>query len=73
VLDGTRFISVGATQPEVKDTWQAIVTLPSTKVEVAAVMTLPATGSEWNSFFVISRNSIEGKLLSSGENTYPVL
>jgi alcohol dehydrogenase YqhD (iron-dependent ADH family) len=75
VLDGTKFVSVAATLPEGKDAWQAIMIdkeFPSTKIDVAAVMTLPATGSEWNNTFVISRRSIDGKLPSSWENTYPV-
>jgi alcohol dehydrogenase YqhD (iron-dependent ADH family) len=74
VLDGTKFIALAAKLEDGKDAWQMLVTgdYPKVAFPVGAVMTIPATGSEWNSFFVISRYSTNEKLLGTTDISYPL-
>jgi NADP-dependent alcohol dehydrogenase len=72
VLDGTKFI--GAAIPFDGDPWDILGThAPVTSaVPMAAILTLPATGSESNSFAVISRAETGQKLAFSSPFGYPV-
>ena len=75
VLDGTKFICVGAKQPEGTDLWETICVQKKGLdefVPFGSVLTLPATGSEWNNAFVVSRRSIGWKLGVGVFNSYPV-
>ena len=73
VLDGTKFISAGASLPESVDPWDIVAkqVYPESMTRVGSVMTLPATGSEWNSNFVISRRATHEKLAGGNNITYP--
>ncbi len=71
VLDGTKFIA--AAIPFTGDPWtilseQAPVTAA---VPLGAVLTLPATGSEMNTFFVISKEATREKLGGESPLVYP--
>jgi len=72
VLDGTKFIA--AAIPYRKgDPW-AIVSegaAVESAVALGSVLTLPATGSEMNTFAVISRNSSNEKLAFGSPHCYP--
>jgi NADP-dependent alcohol dehydrogenase len=72
VLDGTKFIAA-ATRYGAGDPWAIME--GGSPVEAAlplgAVMTLPATGSEMNTFAVISRGSTGEKLAFSSPLVYP--
>lgn len=72
VLDGTKFI--GAAVPFQGDPWD--ICRKGAPVEsatpVASILTLPATGSESNSFAVISRAETSEKLAFSTPHCYPV-
>jgi len=72
VLDGTKFIAA-AIRYEGDDPWDILSKQAPVKsaVPVGSVLTLPATGSEMNSFAVISRKSTEEKLAFSSEQVYP--
>lgn len=73
VLDGTKFISCAAMLEEGVDPWTILSegNYPSKAIPVGAVMTLPATGSEWNWNLVISRKSINAKIASASQITFP--
>jgi NADP-dependent alcohol dehydrogenase len=72
VLDGAKFIA--AAVPYAGDTWE-ILTTHAAKVQgalpIGAVLTLPATGSEANSFAVISRRARKEKLAFGSPHTFP--
>jgi NADP-dependent alcohol dehydrogenase len=72
VLDGTKFI--GAAIPFEGEPWEILSKHApvTTAVPLAAVLTLPATGSESNSFAVISRAETGRKLAFSSTFGYPV-
>jgi NADP-dependent alcohol dehydrogenase len=72
VLDGTKFI--GAAIPFQGEPWDILTKhAPVTSaVPLAAILTLPATGSESNSFAVISRSETSQKLAFSSTFGYPV-
>ena len=72
VLDGTKFI--GAAIPFEGEPWEILSKHApvTTAVTLAAVLTLPATGSESNSFAVISRAETGQKLAFSSTFGYPV-
>jgi NADP-dependent alcohol dehydrogenase len=72
VLDGTKFI--GAAIPFEGEPWEILSKHApvTTAVPLAAVLTLPATGSESNSFAVISRAETGQKLAFSSTFGYPV-
>ncbi len=71
VLDGTKFIAAAA--PFQGDPWDMLA--KQAKVEAAlplgAVLTLPATGSEMNTFAVISRSQTREKLAFGSPRLYP--
>ncbi|VTR97469.1 iron-containing alcohol dehydrogenase [Tuwongella immobilis] len=71
VLDGTKFIA--AAIPFVGEPWDILSkAAPITSaVPLASVLTLPATGSEMNTFAVISRNSTHEKLAFGHPLVYP--
>ena len=72
VLDGAKFVA--AAVPYAGDPWE-ILTTHAAKVQTAlplgAVLTLPATGSEANSFAVISRRALKEKLAFGSPHTFP--
>lgn len=72
VLDGSKFVA--AAVPYAGDPWE-ILTTRAAKVKsalpIGAVLTLPATGSEANSFAVISRRAIKEKLAFGSPHTFP--
>jgi NADP-dependent alcohol dehydrogenase len=72
VLDGTKFI--GAAIPFEGEPWDILTKhAPVTSaIPLAAILTLPATGSESNSFAVISRSETSQKLAFSSTFGYPV-
>lgn len=63
VLDGTKFISAAA-RYKGEDAWDILANngMVSDAVPLASVLTLPATGSEMNSFSVVSRRELKLKL-----------
>ncbi|WP_321473255.1 iron-containing alcohol dehydrogenase [uncultured Paludibaculum sp.] len=71
VLDGTKFIAAAA--PFVGEPWDILT--KGAKVEsavpLASILTLPATGSESNTFAVISRRSTGQKLAFGSVHCYP--
>ncbi len=71
VLDGTKFIA--AAIPFEGEPWDILAqAAPVTKaVPLGCVLTLPATGSEMNTFAVISRESTQDKLPFSSPLVYP--
>jgi NADP-dependent alcohol dehydrogenase len=73
VLDGTKFIAA-AIPYEGGDPWDILdKEAPVQKaVPMGTVLTLPATGSEMNSFGVISRASTREKLAFGSPHTFPV-
>lgn len=72
VLDGTKFIAV-ATFYDTGDPWDILSkhATPTRAIPIGCVLTLPATGSESNSFAVISRDSTREKLAFSSQLVYP--
>jgi NADP-dependent alcohol dehydrogenase len=73
VLDGTKFIAAAVPYPGV-DPWDFVVRKANVERAVAwgCVLTLPATGSEMNSFAVISRDSTREKRAFGSPHVYPV-
>lgn len=71
VLDGTKFIA--AAVPFVGEPWDILSKYAKveTALPLASVLTLPATGSEMNSFAVISRREVGKKLAFGSEFTFP--
>jgi NADP-dependent alcohol dehydrogenase len=72
VLDGAKFVA--AAIPYAGDPWEILTTRAAnvhSAVPLGAVLTLPATGSEANSFAVISRRSIKEKLAFGSPHTFP--
>ncbi|MEZ6138963.1 MAG: iron-containing alcohol dehydrogenase [Zavarzinella sp.] len=71
VLDGTKFIA--AAIPFTGDCWDILA--KAAPVEAAtplgAILTLPATGSEMNTFSVVSRHETQEKLAFSSPLVYP--
>ncbi len=72
VLDGTKFIAA-AIRYKGGDPWDILAKSAEVKdaVPLGAVLTLPATGSEMNSFAVISRVSTNQKLAFGSPLLYP--
>jgi NADP-dependent alcohol dehydrogenase len=72
VLDGTKFIAVAATYTA-GDPWEIMEGRVPVKaaLPLGCVMTLPATGSEMNTYSVISRNSTGEKLAFGSDHVYP--
>jgi NADP-dependent alcohol dehydrogenase len=72
VVDGTKFI--GAAIPFEGEPWDILTkgAAVKTAVPLAAILTLPATGSESNSFAVISRAETGQKLAFSSPHSYPL-
>lgn len=72
VLDGTKFIAVAA-KYTAGDPWDIMEgRKPVTSaLPLGAVLTLPATGSEMNTFAVISRDSTAEKQAFGSEHVYP--
>ena len=71
VLDGTKFIA--AAVPFSGDPWDILAKHAKVKtaLPLASVLTLPATGSEMNSFAVISNREKGKKLAFGSEHTFP--
>jgi NADP-dependent alcohol dehydrogenase len=71
VLDGTKFIAAGI--PFAGDPWEILAkgATVESAVPLASILTLPATGSESNTFAVISRREIGEKLAFSSFHVYP--
>ncbi len=72
VLDGAKFVAAATTYAG--EPWEILTTHGATvqgALAIGAVLTLPATGSEANSFAVISRRSIKEKLSFGCPHTYP--
>jgi NADP-dependent alcohol dehydrogenase len=72
VLDGTKFIAVAATYTA-GDPWEIMEGRTPVKaaLPLGCVMTLPATGSEMNTFSVISRAATGEKQAFGSEHVYP--
>lgn len=72
VCDGTKFIAAAA-RFEGGDPWNILAQQAPVKnaVPMGVVLTLPATGSESNTFAVISRESTGDKLAFGSEYCYP--
>jgi NADP-dependent alcohol dehydrogenase len=72
VADGTKFIAAAARFEG--EPWDILTRQAPVKsaVPLAVVMTLPATGSESNSYAVVSRNSTNEKLAFGSPYCYPV-
>jgi NADP-dependent alcohol dehydrogenase len=72
VLDGTKFIAVAAKYTD-GDPWDIMEgRKPVTAaLPLGSVLTLPATGSEMNTFSVISRDSTGEKQAFGSEHVYP--
>ncbi|MGA2498058.1 MAG: iron-containing alcohol dehydrogenase [Tepidisphaeraceae bacterium] len=72
VLDGVKFIAAAMRLPA-GDPWDILAKNAPVKsaVPLATVLTLPATGSESNSFSVMSRESTKEKLAFSSEAVIP--
>ncbi len=72
VLDGTKFIAVAA-RYGAGDPWEIMEgRKPVTEaLPLGAVLTLPATGSEMNTYAVISRDSTGEKLAFGSPHCYP--
>jgi NADP-dependent alcohol dehydrogenase len=74
VLDASKFIAAAA-RFEGPDPWEIMRTggqCVSAALPLGAVLTLPATGSESNSFAVISRQATQEKLAFSSGLVFPV-
>lgn len=72
VLDGTKFISAAA-KYEGEDAWDILAKHATVNdaVPLASVLTLPATGSEMNSFSVVSRREFQLKLAFGSPLLFP--
>ena len=72
VLDGTKFISAAAKYTG-EDPWDILAkhAAVNAAVPLASVMTLPATGSEMNSFAVVSRRAMKLKLAFGSPLLFP--
>lgn len=72
VLDGTKFISAAAMYSG-DDPWDILAKGAQVKnaIALASVLTLPATGSEMNSFAVVSRRELQLKLAFGSPLVYP--
>ncbi|MGA2797683.1 MAG: iron-containing alcohol dehydrogenase, partial [Thermoguttaceae bacterium] len=73
VLDATKFIAA-AFYYKGDDPWDFMKDasrIPTEALPLGSVLTLPATGSEMNSFAVISRDSTQEKLAFSSPTVYP--
>lgn len=74
VLDGTKFIAAAAKYTD-GDPWDILVYRNTISIKDAiplgCILTLPATGSEMNTFAVISRESTKEKLAFSSPLVYP--
>ena len=72
VIDGTKFIAA-AIPYEQGDPWDILSkrAVASTALPFGTILTLSATGSEMNSFAVITRNSTREKLAFGSPFTYP--
>jgi NADP-dependent alcohol dehydrogenase len=70
-LDGTKFIAAAAKFEG--EPWDILARAASVEdaVPLGAVMTLPATGSEMNTFAVVSRNATQEKLAFGTPKVYP--
>lgn len=73
VIDGTKFIALAV--PFVGNCWDILAAdAPVTEalpLGTGTILTLPATGSETNSYFVISNNATQEKLQSNSELVFP--
>lgn len=71
VLDGTKFIAAAA--PFQGEPWDILAKYAKVKsaIPLASVLTLPATGSEMNSFAVVSRKELGKKLAFGSPHTFP--
>jgi NADP-dependent alcohol dehydrogenase len=71
VLDGTKFIAAGAHFEG--EPWDIVAAngVVKSAVPLGAVLTLPATGSEMNTFAVISKKATQEKLAFSSPLVYP--
>ncbi len=72
VLDGTKFIAAAA-RFEGAEAWDILSKGAAVKsaLPLGSVLTLPATGSESNTFAVISRQSTQEKLAFGSEQVFP--
>jgi NADP-dependent alcohol dehydrogenase len=73
VLDGSKFIAAGISYKG-KDLWEIVKSngqVIKTALPLGTVITLPATGSEMNTFGVISRKSSTDKLAFGSPHCYP--
>lgn len=72
VLDGTKFISAAA-KYEGEEAWDLLAKYApvNSAVPLASVLTLPATGSEMNSFAVVSRRELQLKLAFGSPLLFP--
>jgi NADP-dependent alcohol dehydrogenase len=73
VLDGSKFIAAGIPYKG-KDPWDIIKSRGQSvksAIPMGTVLTLPATGSEMNTFAVISKLSTTEKLAFGSPHTYP--
>lgn len=76
VLDGTKFIAAAIPFATGQDPWDILAKnapVPTNALPVGSVLTLPATGSETNTFAVISRRSTGEKLAFGNELMVPRL
>jgi NADP-dependent alcohol dehydrogenase len=71
VIDATKFMALAV--PFKGDPWDILSrNAPVTEaLPLGAVLTLPATGSEMNSYFVISKRTTQEKLQNSSELVFP--
>lgn len=71
VMDGTKFIA--AAVPFEGDPWDILAKhAPIAKaLPLGTVVTLPATGSEMNSFFVVTKGATQEKLASRSNQVFP--
>lgn len=71
VLDGTKFVAAAAHFDG--EPWDILSKKAPVKsaVAIGSVMTLPATGSEMNTFSVVSRRSTDEKLAFSSSHVFP--
>jgi NADP-dependent alcohol dehydrogenase len=71
VLDGTKFIAAAAKFEG--EPWDILAKAGEVKgaVPIGCVLTLPATGSEMNTFAVVSRKSTQEKLAFGSPHVYP--
>ncbi len=71
VIDGTKFIALAV--PFVGNCWDILAAeAPVTEaLPLGTILTLPATGSEMNSYFVISKSATQEKLQSNSELVLP--